>query len=467
MKKTTFLVAIVFLLWGKYIYAACIQNNFLGANAEISSGVFYGFDLGTASSYSPANGRLIYKYTSACFEPSSTSHIVAKVDNIPCDFYSATIVGGTYTTTSDEMWGTHRFNNVVDIEVHFKFVNNPSTGINADTLQYKFIARNIDSIMHNVALRLELDTMVLGNDGTNISIDNGFTVLTANSIWYKTNGDIPANWWDYDIDPHFVTPTLIGRGHVHSNPYGEQATQPDIFEVAYWPFVNRNAQWTTAGAGSIGSDSAVVLWWCNGSPSSSGFQISPGQSITWITYYGLNQGALLTTPTITQTLTITPTQTMTPTITQTLTITPTQTMTQTITQTVTITQTRTITPTFTITQTSTITPTETITPTITPTLVPFVIELKGSFPNPFQYDTSIIFYLSREADCSVKIFTVSGEVVLEESRFKGYQGYNKFYWNGCNKSGKKVSSGVFIYRIKAITEYDEKGIIISKTSCVR
>jgi len=406
MKKIFFIV-IILLLCGKYMYADCIQNNFLGANVGIGSGLLYGFDLGTSSSYSPANGRLIYLYYSACFSPRSTSYIVAKIDDIPYNFYSSTLLNEAYTNTSDEMWGTHRFNNVVDIETHFKFVNNPSTGINTDTLQYKFIARNIDSITHNVALRLELDTMVLDNDGTNISVDNGFTVLTANSIWYKTNGNMPSNWWDYDIDPHISPPTLTGRGHLYSNFYGEPATQPDIFEVANWYSVNGDAQWTIASEGSIGSDSAVVLWWSNGPPSSSGFQISPGQSITWITYYGLNQGALLTTPT------------------------------------------------------------RTITPTITPTLVPFVIELKGNFPNPFQNETSIIFYLSREANCKIKIFTISGETVIEETKFKGYKGYNKFYWNGYNKSGKKVSSGIFIYKIDAITENDETAYIISKLSCIR
>jgi hypothetical protein len=95
------------------------------------------------------------------------------------------------------------------------------------------------------------------------------------------------------------------------------------------------------------------------------------------------------TPTVTRTMTITPTRTITrtPTQTGTITKTPTRTITRTVTQTRTITMTRTITKTPTKTNTRTITPTRTITrtptktytvlPTATPTTCQTPIEMGG------------------------------------------------------------------------------------------
>jgi len=124
-----------------------------------------------------------------------------------------------------------------------------------------------------------------------------------------------------------------------------------------------------------------------------------------------------------------PTKTITPTITST--ITPTLTVTKTITQTI----------------TQTVTPTCTITPTITPTIIPVVLAFTGVFPNPSQYETNIIFYLSRDNPVEIDIFTVSGELVINKNIY-GYSGQNRFFWDLRNRNGNKVASGVYIIHIK-------------------
>lgn len=177
------------------------------------------------------------------------------------------------------------------------------------------------------------------------------------------------------------------------------------------------------------------------------------------------------TPTITRTFTqtITYTNSLTRTVTQTITLTITETVTKTLTETFTETITLTVTQTFTITETATITETPlppTMTPTETPTEPDLELKIAGNFPNPFKEGTFIIFWLSKEAEVSIKIFTVSGEIVNENGDLKGLPGNNEFYWEGKNKMGKKVASGVFIYRIRA---YDEQSEIIKwgKLVCIR
>ena len=165
------------------------------------------------------------------------------------------------------------------------------------------------------------------------------------------------------------------------------------------------------------------------------------------------------TPSFTRTATMTVTQSVTPSATRT--VTETSTITETHTITPTITETHTITPTFTITQTHTATPTATNTP------VPFVMALEGNFPNPLDSDTQIVYWLSRDAVISLNVFTVSGEPVRETAGIQGLAGNNSLYFDGKNKRGKPLASGVYIYKISGRTERNESASFTSKMSVVK
>ena len=349
------------LIWlfipASILMAQVITNSYLGLSM---SDTYFIFNMGTSSAYSPANANLLYNYD----EGYATSHMVVKVNNtaydledtVKCPVISGSVEnGGTYITVAKTVAG------LIKVYVLWEFVNNPATGSPADTVMIRFTLINTSSSTVNVALRLLFDTMVIDNDGTNISVDNGFTVITQNTAWYKSTGQIPQNWWDFDINPNEGTPTLEGRGYNYNNAYDTAATDPDIMEVANWVDVSSTAQWSVAPSGkemSSYDDSAVVLWWCNGDQNSSGFPLAPNGSITFITYYGINLQQMLTTPTVTCTWTPSFTATRTPTITDTSTLT--------VTPTITLTATNSSTSTFTV--TSTITETSSLTSSVTATL---------------------------------------------------------------------------------------------------
>ncbi len=129
------------------------------------------------------------------------------------------------------------------------------------------------------------------------------------------------------------------------------------------------------------------------------------------------------------------TPTVTPSLTSTITLTPTITITSTITGTPpTMTVSATITPTFTITSTPT-------------TQVPPCLTLYKNSPNPCFEGTNIIYQLCNEAEVNVKIYTISGEVVVELSQ-QGLAGMNSIYWDTRNKTGREAASGVYIYSIE-------------------
>jgi uncharacterized repeat protein (TIGR01451 family) len=184
-------------------------------------------------------------------------------------------------------------------------------------------------------------------------------------------------------------------------------------------------------------------------------------------------GTLTITPTITPSRTITQTRTRTftltptpsPTTTATVSRTFTKTFTRTVTGTPTFTATATLTATFT--GTPTLTVTSTLTATVSPTPVPLVLTLKGNFPNPFTYETMIAYHLTVDADVEIKIYTVTGEVVFEQTGIKGLAGHNSFPWNGRNMSNKRTASGVFIYKVSASTKIDPKRSVFSKMACVK
>lgn len=128
--------------------------------------------------------------------------------------------------------------------------------------------------------------------------------------------------------------------------------------------------------------------------------------------------------------------------------------------------TATVTVTPSITQTHTITPTASVTPTVTETPVALMLSLKGNYPNPARYSTNVVFYLARNADVKLKIFTVSGELVYEEKAHFP-EGHNTILWNLINGAGKDVASGVYIYKLEATTERDEYAEAYSKMALAR
>jgi hypothetical protein len=137
------------------------------------------------------------------------------------------------------------------------------------------------------------------------------------------------------------------------------------------------------------------------------------------------------------------------------------TVTSTATATCTATATATVTMTFTITQTMTITPTATNTP------VPLILTLKGSYPNPLRTACNIMYHLTVDADVDVKIYTVSGEVVLYRKGISGQAGNNTFYWDLNNNDSASTASGVYLYSVSAYNEKNPRQTLMSKLAFVK
>ena len=71
------------------------------------------------------------------------------------------------------------------------------------------------------------------------------------------------------------------------------------------------------------------------------------------------------------------------------------------------------------------------------------------YPNPFEDGTYLIYDLSRDADVTVRIFTVAGHPVRKIEA--GYQasGQQSVYWDGRDEEMDEVANGAYLFRVDA------------------
>ena len=86
--------------------------------------------------------------------------------------------------------------------------------------------------------------------------------------------------------------------------------------------------------------------------------------------------------------------------------------------------------------------------------IPAVTELLRNYPNPFNPETWIPYHLSEDADVNLTIYGINGEVVRDID--VGHQTAAKYdtrakaiYWDGRNRFGEQVASGIYFYHLDA------------------
>ncbi len=80
--------------------------------------------------------------------------------------------------------------------------------------------------------------------------------------------------------------------------------------------------------------------------------------------------------------------------------------------------------------------------------IPRKFELLGNFPNPFNGSTIIEFALPRAGSVSVSIYNTLGKKVYSQQKQYAAAGKYAVNWNGENRAGLPVASGIYIYQIK-------------------
>ena len=86
--------------------------------------------------------------------------------------------------------------------------------------------------------------------------------------------------------------------------------------------------------------------------------------------------------------------------------------------------------------------------------IPKSSRLMQNFPNPFNPETLIPYQLMKDSDVTIRIYSVTGEMVRE--LHPGYRSAGIYasrdraaYWDGRNESGVPVASGLYFYTFTA------------------
>ena len=77
------------------------------------------------------------------------------------------------------------------------------------------------------------------------------------------------------------------------------------------------------------------------------------------------------------------------------------------------------------------------------------LTLYPNYPNPFNPETHITFYLSHPGEMKLEIYNVRGQKI--RTLISGLQtaGEHSIVWKGRDDNGNTVSSGIYFYRLES------------------
>ena len=94
--------------------------------------------------------------------------------------------------------------------------------------------------------------------------------------------------------------------------------------------------------------------------------------------------------------------------------------------------------------------------------IPGSYALHQNYPNPFNATTRIKYDLPRASRVSIVVFNILGQRVTTLVDGKQPAGYHEVVWDGRNKEGNTVASGVYFYRIDTEGFESSKKMVLLK-----
>jgi hypothetical protein len=95
--------------------------------------------------------------------------------------------------------------------------------------------------------------------------------------------------------------------------------------------------------------------------------------------------------------------------------------------------------------------------------IPIVLGLHQNYPNPFNPDTKIRFAVEESGKVELTVYNAKGQKVT--TIYNGEVETDKYYdfvWNGKDKTGKDVASGVYMYKLETANKTYMKKMLLVK-----
>ncbi|MFC1558813.1 two-component regulator propeller domain-containing protein [candidate division KSB1 bacterium] len=97
-----------------------------------------------------------------------------------------------------------------------------------------------------------------------------------------------------------------------------------------------------------------------------------------------------------------------------------------------------------------------------PVAVPNEFSLQQNYPNPFNPATTIKYQLPVSTHVNLSIYNLLGQEIIQLVDAEKQTGYYKVKWDGRNKFGIPVSTGIYIYRLRTNEQVFTKKMIYLK-----
>jgi len=94
--------------------------------------------------------------------------------------------------------------------------------------------------------------------------------------------------------------------------------------------------------------------------------------------------------------------------------------------------------------------------------LPNKIQLFDNFPNPFNPQTKISFYLPENTQVSLDIFDLHGRLIRNLVSREVAGGSHSVIWNGVNQEGFTVPSGSYFYRLRTAGQDLKRSMLLVK-----
>ena len=94
--------------------------------------------------------------------------------------------------------------------------------------------------------------------------------------------------------------------------------------------------------------------------------------------------------------------------------------------------------------------------------IPRVFVLHQNYPNPFNPVTTLSYEIPEAGDVRLVIYDILGREVISLVNSRQLVGSHSIQWNGRDRFGKMVSTGVYIYRLQAGEFVNTKKLLLLK-----
>jgi hypothetical protein len=80
--------------------------------------------------------------------------------------------------------------------------------------------------------------------------------------------------------------------------------------------------------------------------------------------------------------------------------------------------------------------------------VPKQFQLSDPYPNPFNPEVTIEYFLPSEGFVFIEIFDILGHSIIQPVQGRQISGHHQIVWDGSDQNGRNVSSGVYLIRVR-------------------